>query len=173
MIKQRLEHKRATNGLIRISGKNLGALALPAVCKRCFWLKLRMAFGMPYSIFPGIFSSIDAFTKRVIHAYFDEHGTSPPWLGDLGPLVGYREPPHFSAFNIVDEEYAILLTGMPDGIFVGPDGSFMIVDYKTAKFTANQDALLPMYDIQLNAYAIIGEQCGFASVTDCWRPAVS
>ena len=45
------------------------------------------------------------------------------------------------------------------------DGSHLIVDYKTAKFTAHQDELFPMYEVQLNAYAVIGEQKGIAPVS--------
>lgn len=42
----------------------------------------------------------------------------------------------------------------------------MIVDYKTASFTQVQAKLLPMYRVQLNAYAYIGERCGFSPVAD-------
>jgi hypothetical protein len=45
------------------------------------------------------------------------------------------------------------------------DDSHLIVDYKTAKFTAHQDELFPMYEVQLNAYAVIGEQKGFAPIS--------
>src|ERR1017187_4198055 len=45
------------------------------------------------------------------------------------------------------------------------DGSHLIVDYKTAKFTQHQDELFPMYEVQLNAYAAIGEQKGLAPVS--------
>ncbi len=45
------------------------------------------------------------------------------------------------------------------------DDSHLIIDYKTAKFTAHQDELFPMYEVQLNAYAVIGEQKGFAPVS--------
>ncbi len=153
------------NDLIRISAKNLGALALLAACQRCLWLKLRLNHRLPFQIFPGIFSSIDAYTKRVVHACFDEHDGPPSWLSDLGPIVGYRDPPHFTHFNYVDTEHNILLTGMPDGILVRSGRSHIIVDYKTAKFTATQDKLFPMYEIQLNAYAAIGQRCGFKPVT--------
>jgi hypothetical protein len=39
------------------------------------------------------------------------------------------------------------------------------VDYKTSKFTDTQDRLLPMYEVQLNTYAYIGERVGFKPVT--------
>jgi hypothetical protein len=36
----------------------------------------------------------------------------------------------------------------------------VIPDYKTAKFTANADKLLPIYETQLNGYAKIAEHLG-------------
>ena len=83
---------------IRISAKNLGELALPSFCPRCFWLKLRLNNKLPFQIFPGIFSSIDAYTKNIIHAWFDRHQCSPPWLAELGELTGYVNPPSSSRF---------------------------------------------------------------------------
>mgnify|MGYP001591533117 CR=1 FL=1 len=58
-----------------------------------------------------------------------------------------------------------MLTGSPDEMFYKSDGSHFIVDYKTAKFTGTQDELFPMYETQLNAYAYIGDRCGFKPVT--------
>lgn len=139
---------------------------MPFTCSRCAWLKLKLNHRLPFQIFASIFSSIDAYTKRVVHAYFDEHDGPPSWLSDLGPIVGYREPPHFTHFNYIDTEHSILMTGTADGIFVRPDRSHVIVDYKTAKFTATQDKLFPMYEVQLNKYAAIGQQCGIEPVTD-------
>jgi hypothetical protein len=151
--------------IIRISGKDLGAIALADFCPRCFWVKLHNKGQIPFQIFPGIFSSIDAYTKRVVHAWFDEAGGPPPWLKELDGVIGYKEPPTYHKFNTIVDEFGINLTGSPDGVFVCRDGSFMIVDYKTAKFTGNQDNLHPMYEAQLNAYAYISERIGFGSVT--------
>ena len=83
----------------------------------------------------------------------------------LGNIKGYVNPPHYSKFSILDRETNVVLRGTPDGILVMQDGSHLIVDYKTAKFTAHQDELFPMYEVQLNAYAVIGEQKGFAPVS--------
>lgn len=148
---------------IRISAKNLGQVALPGFCPRCFWLRLRLGFNLPFQMFPGIFSSIDSYTKRVIHGWFDQHGSPPPWLESLGDLIGYQEPPHHSRFSILDPETNILLTGDPDGVFIRPDQSRLIVDYKTAKYTPTQDGLYPVYEAQLNGYALIGEQSHLVS----------
>ena len=139
-----------------ISAKTLGQLALPGYCPRCFWLAMK-ADRLPFQIFPGIFSAIDSYTKNVVHGWFDRNGKPPSWLEPLGPIQTYREPPHYSKFSVLDEENAIVLRGTPDGIFLMQDGSYAIVDYKTARFTAYQDDLFPMYEAQLNAYAFIGE----------------
>jgi len=53
---------------LRIFPKTLSELTLPDFCPRCFWLKTK-ARQLPFQIFPGIFSSIDACTKRVAHAW--------------------------------------------------------------------------------------------------------
>jgi hypothetical protein len=121
---------------------------------------------LPFQTFPGIFSSIDSYTKNIVHGWFDMHGCCPSWLSELGDIKGYINPPHFSKFQIVDRENNVLLTGGPDAVFVKTDNSYVIGDYKTAKFTNNQDALLPMYEVQLNSYALIGKQCGLHPVTD-------
>ncbi len=151
--------------LIRIAAKNLGEVALPSFCARCFWIKLRLRNRLPFQVFPGIFSSIDSYNKRIVHSWFDKHNGSPAWLQGLGALTGYREPSHFSKFKIWDNECNILLTGSPDNVLVRPDHSHIIVDYKTAKYTGTQDELYPMYEAQLNGYAHIGDQQGLAPVT--------
>jgi len=149
---------------IRISAKDLGGLALPDFCPRCFWVQ-RRAERLPYQIFPGIFSSIDSYSKRLVHSWFDRHGGPPPWLAPLGEIIGYIPPPHHSKFQTLDKKSAVLLTGSPDGVLVKRDASRVIIDYKTARFTEYQDALFPMYEVQLNAYAYIGERCGLAPIS--------
>lgn len=64
---------------IKISAKNLGAVAMPDFCPRCFWIKLKTANKLPWQIFPGIFSSIDAYTKHCVHAMI-KLPTLPGWL---------------------------------------------------------------------------------------------
>lgn len=150
--------------LVRVSGKNLGALAQPDCCLACYWHRLKLRFSAPWSFFPGIFSTFDVYTKRVVHGCFDRTGGPPPWLADLN-VVGYVKPPHFSRFSLIDETYGVLLTGAPDTVLVRENGSHLIADYKTAKFTENQDLLLPTYRVQLNAYARIAEACGYAPIS--------
>ncbi len=151
---------------IRISAKNLGAVALPDFCPRCFWIHLKMKFRWPYQIFPGIFSSIDSYNKKVVHSWFDKYSKSPDWLDEIDGLISYVEPPHYSKFNRLIPDVNILLTGSPDGVFVKDDNSYVIADYKTAKYTGTQDKLFPMYDTQLNTYAIIAEEYGLNPVSE-------
>jgi hypothetical protein len=150
---------------IRISAKVLAEVAMAGFCPRCFWIKQRVPKQLPYQSFPGIFSSIDSYSKQVVHSWFDKGLGPPDWLFGLGELVAYKTPPHYSKFNILDEENDILLTGSPDGVFVRPDNSHVIVDYKTSRYTPHQERLYALYEAQLNAYALIGESCGLAPVT--------
>ena len=133
---------------LQISGKDLGALAQAGFCPRCFWISRRAR--LPWQIFPGIFSSIDSYSKKVVHGEFDK-GRAPAWLAPLGPLTGYREPPSAHRFRVPLAEHGILLTGAPDAIFERADGTLVIADYKTSRFTPHQDRLLPVYRVQLNA----------------------
>lgn len=150
--------------VLQISGKDLGEIALGSFCPRCFWIK-RHVKKLPFQIFPGIFSSFDSYTKKVIHAHIDRHGTLPAWLREVGEVTGYKEPPHWSKFRRAVDEHGIVLTGAPDAVFVASDGTFVIADYKTARYTKGQDELLPMYEVQLNAYAFIGQKCDLAPVS--------
>jgi hypothetical protein len=149
---------------MQISAKDLGWLATDDFCQRCFWIERH--YKLPYQMgFPGIFSSIDAYTKHIVERYFEREGSFPSWLEDLGEIkkIIYVKPSEFKAVGI-----NITLSGIPDLIFQRPNGTFAIVDYKTAKYTGNQDELMPIYQIQLNGYAHIAEAIGFKPVRDLY-----
>ncbi|MFH0749146.1 MAG: PD-(D/E)XK nuclease family protein [Candidatus Bathyarchaeota archaeon] len=154
------------NDKITISAKSLGELALPDSCTRCFWIKLKVGNKLPFQIFPGIFSSIDSYSKRLVYSWFDRHKGPPVWLEGLGYITGYTKSPHYSKFYIVDKNSGITLRGSPDIIFNRRDGSYIIADFKTAKYTQTQDELLPMYETQLNTYGLIGGQQGISPVSN-------
>jgi hypothetical protein len=59
-----------------------------------------------------------------------------------------------------------MLRGSPDIIFNKEDRSYIIADFKTSKYTENQDKLLPVYEAQLNAYVLIGEQRNISPVSN-------
>ncbi|MCH8029807.1 MAG: PD-(D/E)XK nuclease family protein [Candidatus Dadabacteria bacterium] len=149
---------------LRISGKNLGELALPDFCPRCFWIKQRCK-RLPFQIFPGIFSSIDSYSKKITNFHFVRNSEIPSWFAEFGDLGEPVKVPHHTKFKVLDEETGVLLTGAPDEVFYRPDRSYFIADYKTARFTGHQDSLMPIYVVQLNAYAYIAERCGMGPVS--------
>lgn len=149
---------------LRISAKNLGDLAMPGFCPRCFWLSLHSE-RLPFQVFPGIFSSIDSYSKKITGYYYETHQEMLSWLikhGFEGRPV--RAPGH-QKFRITHEATDIILTGVVDEMIELTDGSFALIDYKTAKFTKSQDRMLPLYEVQLNGYAYIGERIGFSPVS--------
>jgi PD-(D/E)XK nuclease superfamily len=150
--------------IIQISAKNLGAVALPTFCPRCLWFKFHMN-KLPWQMFPGIFSSIDSYNKRLVHAWFDDHNVVPPWLASLGEVVGYHKASfHYSHFQALVSTHNIRLTGSPDDVLILRNGSHVIIDYKTAKYTSHADTLYPMYEVQLNVYAFLGDALGLAPI---------
>src|SRR5689334_9277952 len=143
------------NARIQISGKTLGCLALPTFCPRCFWIQLKCSEHLPFQIFPGIFSSIDSYSKKITAAHFHNHHRLPEWFDVLGDLGTPVRVPGWSKFNTLDETTNIILSGVPDEILRHPKHGIWIGDYKTARATTVQEGLAPMYAVQLNAYALI------------------
>jgi hypothetical protein len=152
---------------LQISGKNLGHLGLSTACARCFWLEVHCK-PLPYQFFPGIFSSIDSYTKKVLHGCYDATSSFPRWMSPLGDLTGYINPPHHSKFRHTCPDTSIILTGAADGIYKRKDNSIIIIDYKTARFTDGQDEMLPIYETQLNAYRWIAEELELGTVSDLY-----
>jgi hypothetical protein len=175
---------------IRISGKDLGVLSLPSFCPRCFWVRLHCK--LPFQAFPGVFSpggvplaeaegsleyeasgqdsedicsGIDTYTRKITSLHFRQKAVLPVWFARMGLSGEPVKVPHPSKFNITDPDTNIQLTGLPDEIlFQQDDNSYFILDYKTARRGGCHDALLPIYDVQLNACAYIAERMGFAPV---------
>ena len=148
---------------LTISAVNLGYYASAHFCPRCAWLRLHVKT-LPFQAFPGIFSSIDRYNKLVVRSYFDRESSPPLWLRKLGNVEAYVTPSHWSIFSVFVEEEGVTLRGEADGIFRMSDGSYTIVDYKTSRFTPAQRGLLREYEVQLNAYAYIGERLGLSPV---------
>lgn len=149
----------------QISGKTLGDLAKPGACAYCFWLRAGIKAQFPHAVFPGIFSTIDSFTKNSVEDYFDREGKAPEFLDPLGQISGYIKPPSHHQFRYSDPVTEIRLTGAADGIYKLVDGTIAIVDYKTAKFTDGQENMFPVYVAQLNAYAVIAAKLGYPRVS--------
>lgn len=152
----------------RISGKVLAQLCLDRFCARCFWLRQHLAKDkapVPWQTFPGIFNSLDSYSKKLVHGHFDTENLPPPWLTPLGQITGYLPTPTASTFYWDDPTTGVRLTGAPDAVFQLADGTLMIADYKTARLTKGQDELGPLYFGQLNAYRRIAEALGWPPVS--------
>lgn len=137
-----------------ISARALGSLALPEACERCFWI--RQKIGEPPTAFPGIFSSIDSYSKKVLQAFLNQHQRIPDWFEQFGLQGHPLESPHHSWFKIPVMNGQLVLRGVPDEVLLTPNGTLAILDYKTARFKAD-DSLRPLYEVQLNVYARIAE----------------
>jgi hypothetical protein len=123
---------------------------------------------LPFQIpMPGIFNSIDAYGKKLIHGFFDQNKALPPWFPDIGNVKGYvpGRDLHWSKFQLTDPKTQITVRGTPDDIFHLSNGSYHPVDYKTAKATKTQDELFPLYEVQLNVYAYIGDSRGLSPIS--------
>ena len=148
--------------MLQISAKDLGGLALEGFCPRCFWLGRHLH--LPYQGgFPGIFNSIDSYTKSVVNESIRQGAGLPPWLTELGNVKAVSEP-HYRTFRTVVA--GVTLTGSMDALFQMADDSYAVIDYKTARAPRRDrlDGLMPIYRVQLNGYALIAEAQGHSPV---------
>ena len=153
-----MNHRNETMTKKQVSAKQLGELALPYNCRRCFWIKSALKGKLPFQSFPGIFSSIDSYTRKMVKGWFERHGEAPEWVGGMGDLKKWIAPPGAKKFCIDHEESGLVLSGTPDALFEDIKGKLIIVDFKTSKITTGQQKLMPLYELQLNAYALIAKR---------------
>lgn len=154
--------------MLTLSVRSLAELARPNFCPRCFWVLQNLSGNPPFQIgMPGIFREIDAHAKQLVRSALDLKGIMPSWFPQPGEVIEHlpEEALRWQQFSCVDEETGIQLRGIPDEVFRLADGSYHIVDYKTARITNTQDELFPMYEAQLNAYAFIAEGKGYSPVS--------
>jgi hypothetical protein len=150
---------------MRISAKDLGWLAVDDFCHKCFWIE-RHTKGLPYQIgFPDIFFSIYAYTENIVERYVRKNEELPKWTDVIGYI---KRIVTVKSSKFKTEKENITLSGILDLLFKRRNGDFIIVDYKTAKYTDNQDQLMPIYQIQHNGYAYIAEAIGYKPVKDLY-----
>jgi hypothetical protein len=148
-----------------ISVKNLASLAMQGHCPRCFWIKSRLGFKAPWSIFPTIFNSIDGFSKQVTGVHLAERHAAPQWILKFGAVTDRIKVPHWSKFSFQDPASGIALRGEPDEMFHRPDGTLAILDYKTSRFTEAADRLSLLYRAQLGGYRWIARNLGMGETS--------
>ena len=120
---------------------------------------------LPWQGFPGIFSSIDRYTKLVIVNHLNREGLLPPWMANIGEANGHIDPPHWSKFKAEDETTGVTLRGEADAIFQLSDGTCAIIDYKTSRYNPDNRSQHRVYRAQLNSYAWIARRLEFAPVS--------
>jgi hypothetical protein len=139
----------------RISGSNLGVLASNEACRRCFWLMLLIGSKFPYRFgFPGVMFSLDKLEKNIVEAAIEHNGAAPDWMGDLASA----EPVFSNKPLLCEHESGMTVTGIPDAVFLMPDNSLGLIDYKTARFRGPDDPLLIKYVVQLGVYTYLLEK---------------
>lgn len=147
---------------VSITARDIGNPMMEGFCPRCFWIQKScpIPYDSPFRTpMPGVFSTLDAHIKRVIHESLDEEGCLPGWLeASLAPflqgkVIGYERIKRMET-NLEDDDIVITLRGAPDDIFIvgEKDDEYVIVDYKTAVWTEGQKRIAPLYQGQLNAY---------------------
>lgn len=147
-----------------IGVKDLGNLVTANFCQRCFWFGRH--FGPFPTMFPGIFSVLDSVSKKSVYRSFFQRKKLPDWL-DISDVIYL---PSLEEIGTVLAEYnrkyliaehkksGWILRGTPDAVFKLRDGTLHIADFKTARYTAKQDELFPIYEIQLNGYALLAHK---------------
>ena len=125
---------------------------------------------LPWQGFPGIFSSIDRYTKLVVVNHLRREGCLPSWMAsafhaDGDDAVVHLDPPHWSRFKATDEATGATLRGEADAMFRLADGTCAIVDYKTSRYNPENRGQLRAYRAQLNAYAWISQRLSFPAVS--------
>ena len=146
-----------------ISATELGQYGSSRFCLHCAWVRLHVK-PLPFQSFPGIFSTIDRYNKFIVQNHFDRENALPVWLKDLGEVGSYINPPHWSKFQVTHDDTGVTVRGEADGIFKMSDDSYTIVDYKTSKYSPAQRGMYSNYEVQLNAYAYIGQRLGLSPV---------
>lgn len=130
--------------------KEVASLAMPTQCRRCFWLKRQTK--LPFQIFAGILSSMDAHQKRIVSEEMAASGQIPTWLKCVGHDLTRVVP--FTRGKIPLPSGTVV-SGSPDLVLANEAQELTIIDFKSAKFTENQIAVLPLYQAQLNGYALM------------------
>lgn len=148
-------------GLKYIGVKDLGSLALSDFCPRCFWFERH--FG-PFPIFfPGIFNVIDRNLKNSAWLRWKKERKLPSWLkiDDVKRIltadkVGKVEERYRQKYLVAHhKKTGFILRGAPDLILELKDNSLHLIDFKTSRFKEGGDQFFPVYEAQLNGYALL------------------
>ncbi len=116
-------------------------------CKRCFYLKVARGYRRPGIPFPKIFTRIDLLMKDY---YLDK--STKAIHADLpdGKVYTTGQWVESEIIHFADHQAECYLKGIFDTVLKFDDGSYAVVDFKTAEIN---DEHVPFYTRQLQAYA--------------------
>lgn len=119
-------------------------------CKRCFYLKVVSGFPRPRTAMPKIFTVIDEQMKACFEGRRAETVAPemPAGVFEYGERSVESRP---LDVPVPDKVYRCRLRGRFDTVVRLDDGTYAVIDFKTA---ARQDAHIPLYARQLHAYAL-------------------
>lgn len=122
-------------------------------CRRCFYLKAVHRFPRPRAGLPRIFSVIDERMKACFEGRrTDVVAGMPPGVFEHGERLVDSRP---IEVPVPDRVFRCRLRGRVDTVARLDDGTYAVVDFKTAGARA---AHVPRYARQLHAYALALEQ---------------
>ena len=109
---------------------------------------------MPFDHIPGSYSTYDKAEKLAVESYVAA-GITPPWMAQFGEIRRLIPAPHWSKFYF--DHGGLRVRGVADMICDMASGKLLLPDFKTAKFTESQEKWIPVYTVQLGAYALAAE----------------
>lgn len=149
--------------MFSLSARELGKVKMEGFCPRCQWLVYRNYLPLyhPFrSPMPGVVTILDSYVKSVVNCHLESGMGLPHWLrrglGEGGSGIKGYIPPQKWTCRVGKYD----LVGEPDALWVLPDDSVVIADYKTATLNEKQEKLLPLYETQLKAYAYLASKNG-------------
>lgn len=150
---------------ISITPRNLGNIALPSFCPKCFKILYHIKFHAPFTFGASIFGDSQACQEAIIGHYLEENGCLPKQFAPFCDCTSRTEcSKHWSKFRY-QYKSGVELYGSPDEVLNRKNGTLCIVDHKTAHSKGDEDPLHELYATQVIGYGCIAEGLGLGKVT--------
>jgi PD-(D/E)XK nuclease superfamily len=136
----------------RISPSKLAAFCAPNYCPRCCWRLLRMKFVKPYYFPPaGVLNHLDLHEKQLARVAL-ANGGLPGFFGECKEATEILDCESLCWHH---DDTDLHLFGKPDFVVKLKDGTYAIIDAKTAKVKLEGHGLFYSYNFQVNFYALL------------------
>ncbi len=135
-------------------------------CPRCLWLHFNEEVKRPRGLFPSLPSGMDGVFKEYFDEYRKRKELPPEIVGKIDAQL-FDDMKRLEVWRNIDfgrgglsaefPDYNIFLRGAIDELLVTPDGSFIILDFKTRGYPIKEDTH-EHYQHQLDLYALLFEK---------------